>query len=275
MKRARLAFCASASVRYLRIAAIPCARRERGQWHCEASYSPRVIVCQAFIWIKAQYAVLIDHSLNTPPSPPFSVSPTSPSFESPNAISWHRMNNHHSTPSSSHPVIHAPQLAPPATGRFKGTVRDCPGPMRPSPPPPYNAYYWVPDTTMKPPNGHSNDPPAHTRMAVTERARKSAPKGNNRGMYAGNLKGTIVSRFLNIFRKDRKDDIRDSDSLEWPPRATKYLTDPSLPLRLISPFDPGFRKLKARAKTQEEWEEHRRIQGRVLQPDLSRESRNI
>ena len=171
-------------------------------------------------------------------------------------------------------------MAPPATGRFKGAVGDCPGPMGPSPPPPYNAYYWVPDTTIKLPNGHSKHPPAYThiRTVVTERARKHhtfASKDDNRGLYAGNLKGTIVSRFLNLFRKDRKDDMRDSDSLEWPPRATKYLTDPSLPLRLISPFDPRFRKLKARAKTQEEWEEHRRIQGRTLQPILSRKSGNI
>jgi hypothetical protein len=162
------------------------------------------------------------------------------------------------------------------TGRRKATMGNCSGLMTPSPPPSYKPYHRVPGPTNKLPSGYSKDmnhPPSYTptRTAIAER---HSPKGDNRGSHAGKSKGGIVSRILNLFRKDRKDDGRDSDGLEWPPRGTKYLTDPSLPLRLTSPFDPKFRGLKARAKTQEEWEELRRIQGRHLQPSPSRKSGN-
>jgi hypothetical protein len=92
-------------------------------------------------------------------------------------------------------------------------------------------------------------------------------KGDNDGPHAGN---GIVSRILNRFRKGRNDGGRESNDLEWPPKGTKYLTDPSLPQGLISPFDPKFPKLKARAKTQEEWDELRIIQRGCSQPNSSR-----
>lgn len=189
-------------------------------------------------------------------------------------MSWHRINDHHSAPSSSYSVIHAPQLVPPATGRLEAAVGSRPRFMMPSSPPPYQPYHMVPDSTKKLPRYSSNamnHPPSytHTRPAIAER---HSPKIDNHGPHAGELKGGFFWWILNLFRKDRKDDSRDSDVLEWPPRGTKYLTDPSLPLRLISPFDPKFGGLKARAKTQEEWDELRRIQGRHLQSSSLRKS---
>ena len=173
------------------------------------------------------------------------------------------MNDHHAIPSLSH----APR---------KSAVWNYPGSMTSFPPPSYKPHPRVFDSTNKLPGRYSKDmnhPPSYThrRTEITERAGERCRKGDNNGPRAGN---GIVSRILNRFRKGRNDGSRESNDLEWPPKGTKYLTDPSLPLGLISPFDPKFPKLKARAKTQEEWDELRIIQGRYLQPSSSQNPRN-
>lgn len=175
----------------------------------------------------------------------------------------HQMNDHHAVPSSSHSMIHAPRKSP---------MRNHSASMTSFPPPPYKPHPWSFDSTNKLPGRYSKDMNhlpsyTHSRTAIAERAGERRTKGDNNGPRAGN---GIVSRILNRFRKGRNDSSREPNGSEWPPKGTKYITDPDLPLRLISPFDPNFSKLKARAKTQEEWDELRMIQGGDLQPSSSR-----
>jgi hypothetical protein len=173
----------------------------------------------------------------------------------------YRLNDHHAAPFSM--IVHAPR-------------KSAPGTMTSFPPPPYKPHPWVLDSTKKLPGRCSKDmnhppPYTHPRTTIAERVGERRTKGDNNGSRAGN---GMVPRILNLFRKGRNDGSRESNGLEWPPKGTKYITDPGLPLRLISPFDPKFPKLKARAKTQEEWEELRIIQGGDLRPSSSRKPGN-
>ena len=178
----------------------------------------------------------------------------------------HRMNDHHATSSSSYSIKRASR---------KSVVGNYPGPMTSFPPPPYKPHPRILDSTAKLPGRDSKDmnhPPPYTRSmtAIAEQVDRRT-KGDNDGPRPGN---GIVSRIINRFGKGRNNRSRASNGLEWPPKGTKYITDPSQPLRLISPFDAKFSKLKAGAKTQEEWEELRTTQKGDLQPSSSRKPGN-
>ena len=203
------------------------------------------------------------------------LTPASRLFEPPNTMS-HRANVHHSAPSLSCSTTPAPRVAAHDTCGFADHNADMgKGPclMTPSVPPPYRAYHEIHDSNNKLPGRYSKDtakyPPSyalHTKMSLAEQPtgkhHVSAPKGDFNPQLVHTGKGRLVSK---LFRNRKKEDVR-----EWPPRGTKYLSDPNLPLRqLISPFDGNFQKLKANAKTQEEWDELRRIQRGDLQSSSS------
>ena len=204
--------------------------------------------------------------IDTLQTPPTTSSPTSTVFEPPNAM-CHPMNDQHAAPCSSYSMIRDPR---------KSAVGNYPGPMTSFPPPPYKPHPRILDSTTKLPGRDSNDmnhPPPYrqSRTAIAERVGKHRTKGDDNMPRPAH---GMVSRILNRFRKGRNDSNRESNGSEWPPKGTKYITDPGLPLRLISPFDPKCSKLKARAKTQEEWEELRIIRGGNLQPSSSRKPGN-
>jgi hypothetical protein len=198
-----------------------------------------------------------------------------------NAMS-NRTNVCHSAPSPSCSMTPAPRVAAHDTGGVadhNAVMGNYPDLMTSSLPPPYKAYHELPDSKNKLPSGSSknmsNHPPsyAHTKMPLAEQPRKhhhtSTPKGDVDQPLVHTGKGRIV---LNLFHNRNKEDVRDLS--EWPPSETKFLSDPNLPMRqLVSPFDRKFQKLKASAKTQEQWDELRRIQGGGLRSISSRKSR--
>ena len=191
----------------------------------------------------------------------------------------HKKNVHHSAPSSSYSMTPAPRLGVAHDDvQHNATMGNCSGLMTSSLPPPYRTYREIPDPQNKPHSRYLGDPANHpplytyTKMPKAEQSigkhHTSLPKryDDRPQPYTGN--DGIVSKTLNLFRDSRKEDK--SDHLEWPPRGTKYITDPSLPLRqLVSPFNRKFQELKAQAKTQEEWDELRRRRG-DLQSSSSR-----
>ena len=238
--------------------------------------------CSCF-WIKAP--LINGHLFFSHPSHhrlPQLLSPASRFFEPPNAMS-HQTNVHHSAPSPSCSMTPAPRMAAHDTGgvaNHNAAVGNYPGVMTSSlPPPPYRACHEIPESKNKLPSGYSHDTMnhlpsyAHTKMSLAEQSTRehhtSAPKGEANQPLVHTGKGRIVSKALNFLRK--KEDVKDLS--EWPPRGTKYLSDPNLPLRqLVSPFDPKFQKLKANAKTQEQWDELRMIQRGDLRSSSSRKS---
>jgi hypothetical protein len=189
----------------------------------------------------------------------------------------HRTNVQYSAPSSSCSMTPALRVAHETCGfaAHNATMGKGPSAITPSLPPPYRSYHEIYDSNKKLPGGYSKDtaehPPsyAHTKISPAEQStgkhHVSAPKGDVNQQLVQTGKGRLVSK---LFRNRKKEDVR-----EWPPRGTKYLSDPNLPLRqLISPFDRNFQKLKANAKTQEEWDELRRIRRGDLQSSSLRKS---
>ena len=197
-----------------------------------------------------------DYHSRRPSSPPRAVplSPTSHFFGPQKAMSQNA-SFYRSAPSSSYSMRPAPPVA-------ADDIRSVSRYKQPSSPhPTYMPYHQDTASINRLPSGYSKDglyppPYTYTSTPVSKCARgyKSEP-----ALHRDSRKGGIFSKILNLFRKDGKHRIKDSEDLDWPPRGAKYLRDPNLPVRLISPFDPEFHKLKAR--TLEEWDEHRRITG--------------
>ena len=97
-------------------------------------------------------------------------------------------------------------------------------------------------------------------MAIANRAGEGCTKGGNNRLHAGNesSQGSEIA-FAKI-----ETTVVESQMIWSGHRKEQNISDPSLPLGLISPFDPKFPKFKERAKTQEEWDELRIVQGRDL-----------
>ena len=185
-------------------------------------------------------------------------------FEPPNAMSQRQPNVHHLAPSSSCSMTSALRVAPHGVADHNAMV-NWPCLNMPSRPPPYTAYHENPHPENKLPSGYSKDTVnhpsnVHTRLSLavqsTGKHHTPTPKGGVHQSLVHTGKDQLVSK---IFRKRKKEDV--GDHLEWPPRGTKLFGDPNLPGcgQLVSPFDSKFEKLKANAKTQEEWDELQRI----------------